>query len=117
VIAEDKSGKTIQASAKAVIIATGGYANNQEMVKQYTGFDLGRNLIYANPHSQKPGIGITGDGIRMAWELGAAEDGLGRLIMTVGLPGSGGADTQLRAMHVNRTFGSTEKESVSATKA
>jgi fumarate reductase flavoprotein subunit len=98
VIAEDTSGKSIKATAKAVIIATGGYANNQEMIKKYTGFDLGRNLIYANPYRQEPGIGLTGDGIRMAQEVGAAEEGLGNLILTVSLPGPGGSDTQLRAM-------------------
>lgn len=98
VIVEDKSGKTMQTNAKAVIIATGGYANNQDMIKQYTGFDLGRNLIYANPFRQKPGIGLTGDGIRMAQEIGAADEGFGRLILTVSLPGPGGSDTQLRAM-------------------
>jgi fumarate reductase flavoprotein subunit len=98
VIAEDRSGKSIRANAKAVIIATGGYANNKEMIKKYTGFDLGRNLFYANPNRQQPGIGLTGDGIHMAWEVGAAEEGLDCLILTVGLPGPGGVGTQLRAM-------------------
>jgi fumarate reductase flavoprotein subunit len=66
VIAEDSSGEEIQARAKAVIIATGGFGDNPEMIKKYTGYELGQNL---------QGIrvpGVVGDGIRMAWEAGAA---------------------------------------------
>jgi fumarate reductase flavoprotein subunit len=89
VIAEDKSGKTVQVSAKAVIIATGGYANNKEMIKKYTGFDLGKDLFVARD------VGLTGDGIRMAWEGGAAEEGLGVLILNFTTPGPGIAGTEL----------------------
>jgi fumarate reductase flavoprotein subunit len=54
--------------AGAVIIATGGYANNKEMIKKFTGFDLGKDLFVARD------VGLTGDGIRMAWEGAAEED-------------------------------------------
>ena len=67
----EEDGEDKQVTAKAVIIASGGYANNKEWIKKYTGFDLGVNLI-AHGNVDK-----TGDGIRMAWEVGAAEDGLG----------------------------------------
>ena len=76
VIAEDKSGETIQVNAKAVIIASGGYVNNKEMIKKYAGFELGRDLFYATC-PQKPDMELTGDGIQMAWEVGAAEEGMG----------------------------------------
>ncbi|MEJ2739083.1 MAG: FAD-dependent oxidoreductase [Dehalococcoidia bacterium] len=69
VIAEGDDGE-IQVKCKAVIIGSGGYANNKEWIKKYNGFDLGINL--------QP-IGNTdkmGDGIRMAWEIGAAEVGM-----------------------------------------
>lgn len=89
VIIEDKSGKTMQVRAKAVIIATGGYANNKEMIKKYTGFDLGRDLLVARD------VGLTGDGIRMAWEVGAAEEGLGVLILNFTIPGPGIVGTEL----------------------
>ena len=89
VMVEDKSGKTMQVSAKAVIIATGGYANNKEMIKKYTGFDLGRDLLVARD------VGLTGDGIRMAWEVGAAEEGLGILILNFTIPGPGIVGTEL----------------------
>jgi fumarate reductase flavoprotein subunit len=81
VIVEDTSGKTMQVNAKAVIIATGGYANNKEMINKYTGFDLGRDLFM--PLDLK----LTGDGIRMAWEVGAAEEGLGVLQLQYNIPG------------------------------
>jgi fumarate reductase flavoprotein subunit len=68
VIAE-ADGEEIQVRAKAVIIASGGYANNKEWIKKYTGFELDVNLIPVG------NVDKTGDGIRMAWELGAAEEG------------------------------------------
>jgi fumarate reductase flavoprotein subunit len=65
VIAEDRSGEAIQAKAKAVIIATGGFGNNPEMVKKYTDYDMGRDIFpFRVP-------GLFGEGIRMAWEAGA----------------------------------------------
>jgi fumarate reductase flavoprotein subunit len=68
VVAED-NGEDKQVGAKAVIIASGGYANNKEWIKKYTGFDLGVNLVVVG------NVDKTGDGIRMAWESGAAEEG------------------------------------------
>ena len=69
IVEEDEEDK--QVTAKAVIIASGGYANNKEWVKKYSGFDLGVNLF------TRGNVDKMGDGIRMAWEVGAAEDGLG----------------------------------------
>ena len=56
--------------ANVVVIASGGYANNKDWIKKYTGFDLENNLIpFGN-------VGKMGDGIRMAWEIGAEKDGV-----------------------------------------
>ncbi len=66
VIAEGKDGNTIKAKAGAVIIATGGFANNPEMLDKYT---------TAGPNLRPVGsIGKTGDGIKMAWDAGAASE-------------------------------------------
>jgi fumarate reductase flavoprotein subunit len=62
VMAEDYAGEDIEARAKAVIISAGGCGGNPEMVKKYTGVDL--------PVGPVPTA--TGDGVRMAWEAGAA---------------------------------------------
>jgi fumarate reductase flavoprotein subunit len=66
VLAADENGNEIRINAKAVIIATGGIAGNREWLRQYLGFEEGKN------YSALQKIGLTGDGIRMAWEAGAA---------------------------------------------
>ncbi|MFC1986015.1 FAD-dependent oxidoreductase [Chloroflexota bacterium] len=70
VITEDQAGETIQVNAKAVIIASGGYVSNKETVKKYGGFELGRDLLITHTFE------LTGDGIKMAWEVGADSDGM-----------------------------------------
>ena len=72
-IIAEKDGKNINVASKVVIIATGGYANNKEWVKKYSGFDLDINLFPLG------NIDKMGEGIRMAWEAGAAEEGIGVL--------------------------------------
>jgi len=69
VLLEGESGE-VRVNAKAVVIASGGYANNKEWIKKYTGFDLGTNLLPVG------NVDKFGDGIRMAWETGAAEEGV-----------------------------------------
>jgi succinate dehydrogenase/fumarate reductase flavoprotein subunit len=72
VIAEENE-EPVQVKAKAVIIASGGYANNKEWIKKYAGFDLDVNVIPIG------NVDKIGDGIRMAFEVGAADEGLGLL--------------------------------------
>jgi len=71
----EENGEEVQVASKAVIIASGGYANNKEWIKKYTGFDLDVNVIPVG------NVDKMGDGIRMAWEVGAAEEGMGLLEM------------------------------------
>lgn len=59
--------------AKVVIIATGGYANNEDWIKKYAGFELGVDITPVG------NVGKMGDGIRMAWEVGADQEGMGVL--------------------------------------
>lgn len=63
-IAEDLDGE-ILVKAKAVILATGGCGNNPNMIKQYTGLEWEQDLF------RFKAAGIDGDGIRMAWKIGA----------------------------------------------
>ncbi|MBW2065121.1 MAG: FAD-dependent oxidoreductase [Deltaproteobacteria bacterium] len=66
VIAEDRSGNEIEAEGKAVIIATGGFGDDPKMIRKYTGYEWGKDIqSFRVP-------GLVGDGIRMAWEVGAA---------------------------------------------
>jgi len=76
----EKDGEELKINAKAIIIATGGYANNKEWIKKYTGFDLGVNLFPVG------NVDKMGDGIRMSWEVGAAEEGMGVLQFIRGGP-------------------------------
>jgi fumarate reductase flavoprotein subunit len=65
-LAEDNSGEEVEVNTKAVIVATGGFGGNAEWIKEYTGYEWGRDLFsFKIP-------GLDGDGIRMAWEAGAA---------------------------------------------
>ncbi len=63
--ATDKAGNEMIARSKAVIVATGGFGNSPEMVRDYTGFEMDKDIYpFRIP-------GVTGDGIRMAWAVGA----------------------------------------------
>jgi fumarate reductase flavoprotein subunit len=66
----EEDGEEREVEAKAVIISSGGYANNKEWIKKYHGFDLGVNLIPMG------NVDKMGDGIRMAWDAGAAAEGM-----------------------------------------
>lgn len=79
VMAEGESGEEVQVKAKAVIVAAGGFGDNPDMIKEYTGFEWGKDIFSFRIK------GSTGDGIRMAWEVGAARS---NMIMQVifGLP-------------------------------
>ncbi len=67
VIAKDRDGKTVKVYAKAVVIASGGFANNKEMLEKYA--PVGPNMMVFGT------IGKTGDGVKMAWAVGAAGEG------------------------------------------
>ncbi|MBG6249425.1 FAD-binding protein, partial [Candidatus Symbiopectobacterium sp. PLON1] len=65
-MAESSAGESIRINAKTVVIATGGFGSNKEMLTEYTRF----------PDVEVVGIpGKVGDGIKMAWAAGAAKDG------------------------------------------
>lgn len=68
VVAEDKQGNLIEARAKAVILATGGFGDNPKMIQEETEYEFGKTIFnFAIP-------GMKGDGIRMAWEAGAGKE-------------------------------------------
>ena len=88
-VAEDKTGKQIKVLAKVVIIATGGYPNNKEWIKKYSGFDLEVNLFPLGRYNK------TGEGIQMAWEAGAEEEGVGVIHLNIGSPPKIGARSHI----------------------
>jgi len=82
VVAKNKSGDTIEARAKAVIVCTGGFGANPEWIEKYTGLEWGKDIV----NMRIPGL--TGDGIRMAWEVGAMK-GETTMQATAGAGGGG----------------------------
>ncbi len=64
--ATNKDGDKITINARATIIATGGFFDNKEMREKYLRFPNADGLAQS---------GKTGDGIRMAWAVGAGKEG------------------------------------------
>ena len=76
VLAESE-GREFSISTKSVVIATGGFAGNKEMIKKYLPPFEDNDDVYigAIPHQ--------GDGVRMAEEVGAAMESTGAMELTV----------------------------------
>ena len=68
IIAVDKNGEEIEARANSVIIATGGFGDNPQMISEETEYEFGKTIFnFAIP-------GMKGDGLKMAWEAGAGKE-------------------------------------------
>ena len=65
--------KELKITAKSVILASGGYAGNKELLKKYYPFYTEDLRAIGLPHM--------GDGLLMAMEIGAATEGLGTLLL------------------------------------
>ena len=79
--AVDAEGEKLIVHAKKVIIATGGFPSNKEMLAQYvtdsSALDMFEPIWYRGPVTDgKNGDGRTGDGIRMAQLIGAGVKGM-----------------------------------------
>lgn len=71
VIAKQKE-KDISIEAKAVVIATGGYSGDKQLLRKYYPHYSNTLRLYGKP--------CPGDGLKMALEAGAATEGLGTVI-------------------------------------
>lgn len=67
--AVDKNGEEIEARAKAVVVATGGFGTNAEMIKEEFGYNLWQDFFPFNVP------GTVGEGLKMMWEAGAQKFG------------------------------------------
>lgn len=77
--AVNETGGITTVHAKTVILATGGFSNNTEMMKEYLD---DYNEFYMN----WGGSTSNGDGVRMAWEIGAEKGRVGSQSHNEGLP-------------------------------
>jgi fumarate reductase flavoprotein subunit len=69
VIAVSKDGEEIEARAKAVVVATGGFGTNAAMIKEHFGYNLWEDFFPFNVP------GTNGEGLNMMWEAGAQQFG------------------------------------------
>ena len=80
VIAIDKEGNEIELECQVAIICTGGAGSNKRLIKEETGMEHGKDLFsFAIP-------GLIGDGMKMAWEAGAAKSTI-RIEMAASIEG------------------------------
>ncbi|MCM8711249.1 FAD-dependent oxidoreductase [Clostridium sp. SYSU_GA19001] len=67
VLIENADGETAEALCSCVIVATGGFGDNPDMIKENMGYEWGKDL-----HSFRI-PGVAGDGLKMMWEVGGAK--------------------------------------------
>ncbi|MGI6326610.1 MAG: FAD-dependent oxidoreductase [Saccharofermentanales bacterium] len=90
----EQDGEKIEVRAGAVVISTGGFGNNSEMVAKYTPYKLGETVWAMTSNCD-------GDGINMAWSAGGSRgfmfyDAFAGLAHPT-LGGPGGFCSELRA--------------------
>jgi fumarate reductase flavoprotein subunit len=73
-IKNEATGETQKISTSAVVLATGGYLNNPDMMQDLTHYDIERLV----PVSSGKG---TGDGLKMGWNIGAKHYGTGMAML------------------------------------
>lgn len=67
--ARNSSGEELEATGKAVVVCTGGFGTNAEMMKEELGYELNKDIFtFMIP-------GIVGDGMKMMWKAGAEKYG------------------------------------------
>lgn len=71
---DNRTKERYKVVAQAVVLATGGYLNNPRLIKQETSYDEKRLV----PVSSGKG---TGDGLEMAWNIGAQKNGMGMAML------------------------------------
>ncbi len=67
VIAETADGRAVEISARAVLVSCGGFNDNTEWLKKYFDFTFGVDFF----NVRTPGE--VGDGLQMAWDVGAKQ--------------------------------------------
>lgn len=76
VVATDSDGEVVRIGASAVVVGTGGYAKNPEMLNKFSAWDCGEQMINVG------GEGNEGDGLQMMFDVGAkAWSSIGTLLL------------------------------------
>lgn len=67
VLTVDQEGNEVRVECDAVIVCTGGFGDNPEMIRQHMGYRWGEDLFsFRIP-------GLKGEGIRMVWDAGGGK--------------------------------------------
>lgn len=94
------NGQETQIRGRTVVLAAGGCANSEEMIRQYTPFEPGKNYFMFGTGAE--GVSSCGEGLRLAWEAGAQKSDI-VMDTYICLPGSygggGGTCGELRLYH------------------
>ena len=82
VVAEGKDGSKVQVDTGAVIVATAGFNEDKEMIKKYGQYDFTLDSDFNGGTDGDlffvfPNLKLTGDGQKMAWEVGADKGSIG----------------------------------------
>jgi fumarate reductase flavoprotein subunit len=62
-----QDGQELEAECGSLIVATGGFGDNPNMIREYLGYEWGKDL-----HSFRI-PGVAGEGLKMMWEAGAGK--------------------------------------------
>ena len=76
ILAKDSDGNDMHIGCKAVILASGGFGNNPDLVEKYSWLRRTAQAMYQCVPTQN-----TGDGLMMALEAGADTDNLGAVMI------------------------------------
>lgn len=96
---DHRTGDKYVVTARAVVLAAGGYLNNSKMIAEETSYDESRLV----PVSSGKG---TGDGLRMAWNIGAQKYGTGMAMLFGGyLRDEGEPSYKMMASQMNTAAG------------
>jgi len=79
-IATEKGGEEVRISCESIIVASGGFSDNPEMIREYTGHIYTNNncdgdgdvLFNTHPNAQ-----LYGEGQKAVWEIGGAKGAMG----------------------------------------
>ena len=82
VVAEDGDGNEIRVGGKAVVLASGGFGNNLDLVAKYSWYPL-----TAREMDQPVPTQNVGDGLAMALEVGADTESIGAMLIAAGARG------------------------------
>lgn len=94
------NGQETQIRSRTVVLATGGCANSEEMIRQHTSFEPGKNYFMFGAGSE--GVSSCGEGLQLAWDAGAKKSDI-VMDTYICLPGpyggGGGTCAELRLYH------------------